>query len=98
MTKPIIANVQVMHLKTLLKGIETLQDGREKGLFNFSLTTFNDQEIAIKHIKCSIATAEGNKKKKRNTIRDFNIISDPETQKANAERNQQDLDSFHFGV
>ena len=91
MTKALTTTIQVKHLKALVKAANQLQSGREKGVFDFTYDIFDRQEDAIKHAKCAILNAEGSKKKKRETISGFNIISDPEIQAANAERNAEEV-------
>ena len=91
--KALTTTIQVKHLKVLVKAANQLQSGREQGQFDFSIDLFTKQEDAIRHANCAIMHAEGNKKKKRNTISGFNIVLDPETQAFNAERNAEEVEN-----
>tara|TARA_A100001391_G_scaffold109_1_gene228 strand:- start:60 stop:383 length:324 start_codon:yes stop_codon:yes gene_type:complete len=91
--KALTTTIQVKHLKVLVKAANQLQSGREQGQFDFSIDLFTKQENAIKHANCAILNAEGNKKKRRDTINGFNIVLDPEAQAFNAERNAEEVEN-----
>ena len=42
MSKPQETKVKVKDLSTAIKALETLQDGREKGKFDFAISVYDD--------------------------------------------------------
>ena len=76
------ASVRVKDLTTAIKAIETLQAGRERGKFKFSVENYNAFDEVLDNFKCAIANVRG---KKRNPLH-MEIITDPEIQSFNAEQ------------
>ena len=55
MSKPQETKVKVKDLSTAIKALETLQDGREKGKFDFATSVYEDFDKTINNFKSAIA-------------------------------------------
>ena len=82
MSKPQEAKVKVKDLSTAIKALETLQDGREKGKFDFATSVYDDFDKTINNFKCAIAKVRG---QKRNSIK-MEITQSEEEAKFRAEQ------------
>ena len=82
MSKAQETKVKVRDLSTAIKALETLQDYKEKGKFDFALSVYESNDKAINNFKCAIAKVRG---QRRNSIK-MEITQSEEEAKWKAEQ------------